>query len=104
MKQPMTLVTIVTEGILKDKIATLIMKHGATGYTVVNSDGKGSRGNRTMHWEGPNARFETLVNAKTAEKILEDLQINYFENFSIVAWESEVSVLRADKFDRVEEN
>lgn len=99
MKQPMILVTIVTEGILKDKIATLIMKHGASGYTVSNAEGKGSRGNRTTHWEGPNARFETLVNAATAELILEDLQLKYFENFSIVAWQSEVSVLRADKFD-----
>lgn len=98
MNSSITLLTIITEGILKDEIISIILKHGATGYTYSRAEGHGSRGNRATDWEGPNLRFESLVSKNTAENILSDLDKDYFENYSVVAWMSEVIVLRREKF------
>jgi nitrogen regulatory protein P-II 2 len=100
MTSSITLLTIITEGILRDEIIAIILKHGATGYTYSRAEGHGSRGNRATDWEGPNLRFESLVSQKVAESILNDLDKDYFENYSVVAWVSQVNVLRREKFLR----
>lgn len=98
MKTPMKLVTVVTEGLLKDKVAALLKSSGATGYTVTRAEGEGSRGVRARDWEGPNQRLETIVTAPVAEAILDALSDSYFENYAVVAWITDVVVLRGEKF------
>jgi nitrogen regulatory protein P-II 2 len=90
--------TIVTESILKDEIVTLIRRHGATGHTLTKVEGEGSRGVRASDWEGRNVKIETLVTPEVADAILEELNSQYFEDYAVVAWLSEVNVLRGDKF------
>ena len=91
-------VTIVTESILRDEIVTMIKGEGATGYTLTKVEGEGSRGVRASDWEGRNICIETLVTAKVADAILEKLNTTYFEDYSVIAWLSEVNVLRGEKF------
>lgn len=98
MKVALTKVTIITESLLRDKIVALVRKHGATGYTATKVEGEGSRGVRASDWEGRNDRIETIVSAEAADAILEDLNTNYFEDFAVIAWLSEVNVLRGQKF------
>lgn len=100
MKSAMKLITIVTEGILKNEVAKLIMHHGASGYTVSNAQGTGSRGTRTGDWEGPNQKFEAIVTAEVADAILANLGENYFRNYAMVAWTTDVHVLRGEKFGK----
>jgi nitrogen regulatory protein PII len=95
---PLTKITIITESLLREKIVALIRKHGATGYTATKVEGEGSRGVRASDWEGRNDRIETIVSAEVADAIIEDLNDHYFEDFAVIAWLSEVNVLRGTKF------
>jgi len=98
MKVTLQKVTIVSEALLKDDLITLLRNKGATGFTVSQVEGEGSRGVRASDWEGRNVRIETIVSPAVADAILETLGQNYFENFAVIAWLSEVSVLRGEKF------
>ena len=95
---PMKLVTIVTEGLLKEKVITLLRSHACTGFTISSTDGEGSRGVRASDWEGPNLKIETIVSVETGEAIVGELAGKYFENYSLVAWLTDVQVLRGEKF------
>jgi nitrogen regulatory protein P-II 2 len=95
----MTLLTIICEALLKEKILDLVRSKGASGFSVANVIGEGSRGNHSAEWEGPSARIETIVQLETADTILEELSAGYFENYSVIAWKAEVEVLRVGKFN-----
>ena len=43
-------------------------------------------------------RIETLVSAEAADALLEVLARDYFPHFAVVAWTSEVNVVRPAKF------
>ena len=44
------LLTIITEALLESELCETIDKMGATGYTVTNARGAGSRGIRDAGW------------------------------------------------------
>lgn len=98
MTVTLTKVTIVSESLLKERLVSLIRKHGASGFTLTLVEGEGSRGVRASDWEGRNVKIETLVSPETAEAILDELGETYFEDFAVIAWLSEVNVLRGNKF------
>lgn len=98
MKVPLCLLTIVTEGLLKEPIIELLRRHGATGHTITRAEGEGSRGVRARDWEGPNLRFECVLSPEGAEAALDEIGERYFENYAVVAWLADVSVLRGAKF------
>jgi len=91
-------VTLVAEGILADRIFEDILRLGATGYTVTEAEGRGSRGVRASDWEGKNIKVETLVKPEVADKILECLAEKYFKHFAVVAYAHDVEVVRGDKY------
>lgn len=99
MKVPLTLLTVVSESLLKDELLKLMREEGATGFTIMQADGEGSRGVRATEWEGPNVRIETILSGQTADRILARLSQDYFENYAVIAWLTEVSVLRGVKFE-----
>lgn len=92
------LVTIIAEAVLEEKIISGIKESGAKGYTVVGSHGEGSRGRRTGEIPGENIRIETLVSSTVAEKIMEQISTNYFQNYAVVCYLTDASVLRGDKY------
>ena len=98
MKVVLAKITIVSERLLKDDLIHLIKEAGATGFTLSSVKGEGSRGVRAGDWEGLNVMLETLVSQETADQILDTLNQRFMENFAVVAWVTEVSVLRGDKF------
>jgi nitrogen regulatory protein PII len=99
MKTPLCLLTIVTEGLLKEKMMNLLRKHGATGHTITRVEGEGSRGVRARDWEGPNLRFESLLSHSSADAALAEIEEHYFENYAVIAWVTDVRVVRRGKFD-----
>jgi hypothetical protein len=93
------LVTLVTEAILEIEICEALDTLGATGYTVVDARGSGSRGIRNAGWQSSsNIRIEVLCSAELAKRIEEYMQKFYYENYAMVLFEADVSVLRPDKF------
>ncbi len=91
-------VTIVTERLLRDQILDVLRKHGATGWSISLVEGEGSRGNRTSDFEGRNSQIDTIVSPEVADAIMEDIAENYFTNWAIITYSSDVEVLRGEKY------
>ena len=93
------LVTIVMEAVLEDRIVKDVRRLGATGYTLVEVHGEGSRGIDATDFEGRNLRLETLVSPSTATRILEHLATEYFPLYAVVAYATDAEVVRGEKYD-----
>ena len=93
------LLTIVTEAALEDTLVDDIQTLGARGYTITDARGKGSHGRRDAAWlPNANIRIEVLCDAETALAICTALRERYYDNYSMVMYVSDVSVLRPEKF------
>lgn len=92
-----TLVTIVAERVLKDRLLEKIRKLGARGFTVSNVEGEGSRRISAHEWEGPSVKIETLVQGDVADQIVE-MVTPYFEHHAVIVYLTEARVVRAGKF------
>ena len=95
---PLKLVTIVAESILEKKLVEEIKRLGAKGYTIVLARGEGSRGMRSLDWEGQNIRLETIVPEEVALRILARLQEAYFPHYAVIAYVENVWVVRGEKY------
>jgi nitrogen regulatory protein PII len=102
-KQAIKLV-IVTEKLLLKKIAKIIEEAGATGYTVVETGGKGSRnvrssGQPSVSDTESNIKFEVLIeNRDLAEKIADRVAVKYFNDYAGIAYICNAEVLYAHTF------
>ncbi|AFV75797.1 hypothetical protein YIM1640_09000 [Thermus oshimai] len=92
------LVTIVAESLLEKRLVEEIKRLGAKGYTITPARGEGSRGLRSVDWEGQNIRLETIVSEEVALKILKKLQEEYFPHYAVIAYVENVEVVRGDKY------
>ncbi len=93
------LVTIVTESVLEQEVCESLEDLGAVGYTVTNARGKGSRGVRDAGWStSSNVRVEVVCSDDVAQRIAGHLQQKYYDNYAMIIFESDVRVLRPDKF------
>lgn len=94
----LTLVTLVAESMMEERLTREIMELGATGYTVSEIRGKGSRGIRTGDIPGQGIRIETLVSPEVADALLERAAESWFPHYAVVVWEATVRVVRGDKY------
>lgn len=92
------LVTIVAEALLEKRLIEEVRHQGAKGYTLTEARGEGSRGLRTMDWEGKNIRLEVIVSEEVAERILGVLQESYFPYYAVIAFVENVEVVRGYKY------
>lgn len=96
---PMKLVTIVCESLAREPLTRLLADTGAHGYTILSAEGVGAKGRRIADIEEyANIQVEVIVPPAVADKLLERLQKDFFPRFAMVAYESDVRVLRPDKF------
>ncbi len=94
------LVTIITEAALEFELLEVLDALGASGYTITNARGKGSRGIRDAGWtSSSNIRIEVICSKELATTITGYLHENFYNNYAMVVYESDVSVLREDKFN-----
>ena len=94
------LVTIITEAALESELLGRLERLGASGYTVTNARGKGSRGIRDAGWtSSSNIRIEVICSEELAAKITQYLHEKYYQHYAMVVYESDVSVLREGKFN-----
>ncbi len=105
MSQKASKLVIVTEKVLLKKVAQIIDAAGATGYTVVDAGGKGSRNVRSSGQPSvsdafSNVKFEVLTpNRDMAVKISDEVAAQFFDNYAGIAYICDVmEVLHAHKF------
>ena len=93
------LLTVVTEAVLEGTLVRDIERLDAHGYTITDARGKGSRGVRNASWQASgNIRIEVVCDAKTAEAIAAHLQAQYYDDYAMVLFVSDIDVLRPEKF------
>lgn len=93
------IVTIVTEAAIESQLLKDLEDLKATGYTITDARGKGSRGVRNAGWEtSGNIRIEVICDTALADKIANYVKDKYYENYAMVIFMSDVIVLRPDKF------
>jgi nitrogen regulatory protein PII len=96
---PRKLLTIVTESALEERLRGELRKLGATGFTVLDARGKGSRGVRDAGWSlSSNIQVEVVCDAQVAERIGDFLREHYYADYAMIIYLSDVTVLRPDKF------
>jgi nitrogen regulatory protein P-II 2 len=91
-------VTIVAEALLEDRIARALHEMGARGHTVTEARGEGSRGLRASDLEKNNVKIETIVTDDVAERILTRVANEYFAHYAVIAYVSDVRVIRGEKY------
>jgi nitrogen regulatory protein P-II 2 len=97
---PLKLVTIVGETVIMEEIAEEGVKLGATGYTICDVVGHGSRSTRNvlLSGEAKTRKLEFVVPADIAVEILTYVSHNYFEHYACIAWLSDVAVVRGEQY------
>ncbi|WP_334136185.1 P-II family nitrogen regulator [Tepidimonas sp.] len=94
-----TLLTVFAEAALEPLLVADMDRLGIRGYTISDARGKGGRGVRDASWdESRNLRLEIICARAQAEAFLQHLQARYYAHYAMVAFLSEVEVLRPDKF------
>ena len=95
----MKLVTIVCEAYAKASVTKLLRDVGAHGYTLFAVEGDGSRGRREADIpEFTNIQVEVIVPPEVAQTLLKRLEKEFFPRYGMIAFESDVRVLRPKKF------
>jgi len=86
------------------KVAKIIEECGATGYTAVDTGGKGSRNVRSTGKPNAadtdsNVKFEILTESREmAEDIADKVALKYFADFAGIAYICEAEVLYGRSF------
>lgn len=94
-----TLLTVICEAVLENKLEQALEKLGAPGWTISDARGRGGRGVRSAGWDTEgNIRVEIICNRDVAERIADYLHEHYYANFAMVCYLSAVEVFRAEKF------
>lgn len=99
-------VVVVTEKVILDGVVKIIERHGATGYTVFHTGGKGSRRVRSADRARvvdalANVQIECITDTDgAAEKIAEEVAATYFQNYSGITYLEDVEILRPHKFHK----
>lgn len=95
----MKLVTIVCEAYAKAAVTKLLREVGAHGHTLFPVEGSGSQGERPADIpEYANIQVEVILQPDAADLLLQRLAAEFFPRYAMVAFESDIRVLRASKF------
>ncbi|PAP78273.1 P-II family nitrogen regulator [Rubrivirga marina] len=92
------LVTIISERTLRDKLIDAVHRLGATGHTLADVKGEGSR-RHGLGMPGVSAvKIETVVTSEVADRIASYVAERYFEHHSVIVYLQDVEVLRGSKY------
>lgn len=100
-------VVIITEKIIAKGVCEIIEASGATGYTLLEAGGKGSRDMRSTTQRASvvedfaNIQIEIIVsNTEMAETIMDAVREKYFKYYSGITYLEDVKILRPEKFHK----
>ena len=94
------LVTVVGEPTIMEEMATRGMSLGATGYTLTETSGRGSRGVRQLVVTGAanTMKLEFVVTIDIAEQILAIVARRFFGHRACIAWMEDVQVMQGEAY------
>ena len=95
---PHRLVTVVAERIVRDDIVAAIHRLGATGHTLTDVSGEGTRGVHANTWEGASVKIEAIVPHDVADRIVAHVAETYFAHHAVIVYLQDVAVLRSSKY------
>jgi len=96
---PMKRVTIVCEALPREPLQALLQEAGSHGYTMFTVEGSGAQGPRVADiQEFANIQVEVIVQPSVAVSLLSRLEKEFFPRYAMIAYESDVRVLRPEKF------
>lgn len=98
MRSTVICLTIVAEAVLESRLLEDLAAAGAKGWTITAARGTGPINRRVSDLEGGSIRVEALLPATAAEGMWQILQRNYFTDYAVVAWSSEVQVARSEHY------
>jgi len=93
------LLTIICEPVLATQILALSEELGATGFTVTDVKGHGSGGKNSGEIPDLKVKIEIVTDPEMAHKLMAALAETYFENYSVITYTTDTSVLRPEKFE-----
>lgn len=97
--QKIKLVTIITEAVIESLIIDDFDQLDIKGYTIYDVRGKGSHGIRRAEWDqSRNIKIDVIVKQSKADDLFTHLVKKYYKDYAMVAYISEVDVLRPEKF------
>lgn len=95
----MKLVTIVCEALARTFVTDLLLEVGAHGYTLFPVEGVGAQGSRVADIEEfANIQIEVVLPPAAALELLTRLERDFFARFAMIAYASDVQVVRSTKF------
>jgi len=97
---PMKRITIIGEEILRDQLVRKLRAFGVSGCSYHSTQGVGSHESRHDDVFSSNFQLEAVCPKALAETIIADLAEHYFGKYAIVAWLSDVEVVREAHFNR----
>lgn len=93
------LLVIVTEASIENTLIEDLKEQGVKGYTIVRCEGEGSRGTRRGNLEqNKNIKITTVCSEELADKLIHYIHENYYENYAMISYISDVLVSREAKF------
>ncbi len=96
---PKHLLVIICEAEIERTLLNELRRQGVHGYTITEARGHGEHGARNALWPAnANIRIEILCPPEVLDAVLEILESEYFSRYGVVAFVSEVGVLRPGKF------
>lgn len=96
---PMKAITIVTEAHARGPLVRLLSEVGAHGYTLAHVEGAGMQGERFADLpESANIEVKVLMPPDAAQRLLDRVAEEFFPRFATIAYETDVRVLRPEKF------
>jgi nitrogen regulatory protein PII len=97
---PLKLVTVIAEPVIEEPIAQKALELGATGYTSSSVSGSGARGIRNSTTLSENVQMQFVVSEEVAGELLTYISRKYFEHYACIAWVTDVSVVRGNRYIR----
>lgn len=95
----MQLLTVVSEPLLLEALRTDFTKLGGTGVTISEVSGEGSRKSSSGEIPREKIKIECVASPQIVEKILEHIANEYFQDYSVIAYATDVMVIRTEKFE-----
>ena len=95
----MKLVTIICEALARTAVTQLLHEIGAHGYTLFPVEGVGAQGSRVADIEEfANIQIEIVLPPEPALQLLERLERDFFSRFAMIAYSTDIEVIRSKKF------
>ncbi len=94
------LVTIICEPVLISSILKMTSDLGATGFTVTDVRGQGNGEKSSGEIPDSKSKIEIIAEPDLALVLIQTLAEKFFENYSLITYVSDISILRPKKFEK----